>query len=203
MEKVGLVTDNNTLSTGLSIISVKRNMEINRIALSELLNLSAKGEIPGVLVADITEATLDECDILESFCIENPEILFIILTDTEITNFLRSYSYLVLPRSTPHNVIVDITANALAYSGLLLRVGKQQEFKISEIKDAKSILDQRRHKDLLIARNGELLIQKERLIREREKLEEGVDDLIELILRSVEFFMPELVLHLRSVAKLV
>ena len=201
MEKVGIITESNMFWSGLRCASQKRGISLFRTPIESLRGHSGERNIPDVLLVDFPKRNQTTEDILESFCIENPEVLVIILGDKVESTFLKSYSYLVAPRVSNYAFIMDLVVNTLAYKSLLLKEAERHQ-KVIDFKDKKEVSDFQRHKELLIARNVELLIQRERLQRERERFQSGFSDLIEFIMNMIEYQRPSLGHHSKYVARL-
>lgn len=197
MEKVGIITANNTLWQGLKNAAHKRGVSLFRVSIDNLKKYD--NNMPDVLLMDFPKRDTVSEDLLENFCIENPEILIIVIGDKIESTFIKSYSYIVMPRVMDNTFIMDMVVNTLAYKTLLLKEAQRHQ-KVIDF-DKKDISNSRRHKELLIARNGELLIQKERLQRERERFSNGTGEIIEFLLRLIEYQKPALANHSRFVAK--
>ncbi|MFP4459153.1 MAG: HD-GYP domain-containing protein [Candidatus Zixiibacteriota bacterium] len=201
MEKIGIISESNMLWSGLKAAASKRGLTIFRTPLDELRKQAKDKNLPDVLLIDFPKRNQTYEDILEGFCIENPEVLVIILGDKVESTFLKSYSYLVAPRIVNYAFIMDIVVNTLAYKSLLLKESQRHQ-KVIDFDKKKNISNAQRHKELLIARNGELLIQRERLQRERENFHNSMGEVIEFLMQMIEYQSPEIAGHSRYVAKL-
>ncbi len=193
MNAAAVVTDSKQFWQGMKRAAEARNIDVTHITVDRLAVLSAE-EVPSVIAVDHIDHTAE--DIIESFAIEFPETLIIMSADIIESSFLNSVVYLTIPRTINFSFIMDIVFNAMTYQHLL---SSRDRTPTGETHDA---LDSRRHKNLLIARNGELIIQRERLRAEKQRLENGLDELISSILTMIGYTNPALQNHMRYVAKL-
>ncbi len=197
MDNVGILTDSKQFWQGIKGAADARNIDVTRLTVDQLATIPRE-DVPSVIMVD--HLYFETEDMLEEFAIDFPETMMIIMAEKVLSSFLNSFAYLVMPRSINFSFIMDIVGNALSYQNLLLREDKD----LTAVKPEKraDTLDYKRHKNLLIARNGELIIQRERLRSEKQRLENGLDELIASINTMIGYSNPVLRDHHRYVAKL-